>query len=113
MDTSVLRILDANTNRATEGLRVLEEHSRFRLNDSFLASSYKSLRHDLTSLMRSVDRAELLASRDTMRDVGTNLHAADEYVRLSDEDIIAANSSRVEQSIRVLEEYSKISLSIS
>src|SRR5262245_59797174 len=45
--TAVLRILDAQANRAAEGLRVIEDYVRFVLDDRHLSQLAKSLRHDL------------------------------------------------------------------
>ncbi len=72
-----LRIIDANANRAREGLRFLEDHARFEINDADLARTFKTLRHDLTSAVAAMlsaanaDTTALLASRDTPGDVGT------------------------------------------
>ena len=43
-----LRIIDANLNRAAEGLRVLEDIARLGLNDASLSERLKTLRHELT-----------------------------------------------------------------
>jgi len=64
---SVLRILDANFNRAREALRVMEEAARFLLEDAKLSESLKRLRHDLSKTMAGVDGLE--ANRDTPGDV--------------------------------------------
>ncbi len=49
----VLRILDANLNRAREALRVVEDYARFVLNDDALCGELKQLRHDLVAATRS------------------------------------------------------------
>ena len=45
---AALRMLDANLNRAMEGLRVVEDYCRFALNDAHLTRRCKELRHNLT-----------------------------------------------------------------
>ncbi len=105
---SVYRILDASFNRASEGLRTLEEAGRFALNHSELASEFKELRHGLASSMEALPRAELIRSRDTTSDVGTEIQAGSEYRRQSIESVVIAAASRVQQSMRVLEEYMKV-----
>ena len=40
------RILDAAANRASEGLRVVEDFVRFVLDDAHLTELLKQLRHD-------------------------------------------------------------------
>src|SRR5690349_12610330 len=50
---AALRIIDANFNRATEALRVLEEYCRFGLNDGHLTKCWKELRHSLAKIQSS------------------------------------------------------------
>jgi thiamine-phosphate pyrophosphorylase len=107
-DPAIVRILDANANRALEGLRVIEEYARFLLEDVFLTAAYKELRHDLVATLAAVPERERLLARETRADVGTTIAANDEYARGQPRDIAAANHKRVEQALRCLEEYSKI-----
>src|SRR3954447_14256671 len=46
MNRDVLRILDANSNRAREALRVMEDSARFVLDDPPTCATLKQLRHD-------------------------------------------------------------------
>ena len=71
------RILDASANRAGEGLRTLEEFSRFVLNDAATTSRLKALRHDLTAAVNRLPRESLLRARDTDGDVGTRIGTPD------------------------------------
>ncbi len=102
------RILDANINRAGEGLRSLEEYARFALDDAAMTASIKSLRHELTAALSPLDRQSLLKSRDTQADIGTQIQQKTEYSRKNAAAVVAAASSRTQQSLRVLEEYSKL-----
>lgn len=102
-----LRILDANANRASEGLRVVEEYARFALNDGHLAARLKQIRHSLTSALECLDPLDRLAARDTPGDVGTRLTTATEFVRPTLGSVVEANLERVEQALRCLEEYAK------
>ena len=43
----VRRIIDANLNRAREGLRAVEEYARFVVEDAAATERLKTLRHDL------------------------------------------------------------------
>ena len=45
MNSSVLRILDANANRAREALRVIEDYARFALNHQQISRDLKQLPH--------------------------------------------------------------------
>jgi len=105
---AALRILDANANRATEGLRVVEEFVRFHMDDKHLCRLCKHLRHELAAVLRGIPAADRLTARDTQRDVGTEVAATSEYQRDDLSDVIRANFGRVEQSMRCLEEYSKV-----
>lgn len=105
---AALRILDANANRATEGLRVVEEYARFHLDDQHLSRLCKLLRHDLTEVLHSISTADRLAARETQHDVGTEVAAHSEYRRDGLADVIQASFGRIEQSLRCLEEYSKV-----
>ncbi len=107
MDAAILRILDANFNRAREGLRVMEEHARMVLNDARLSTEIKQLRHDLAAVGQSVDMASLLSSRDTPGDVGTSISTDSEGVRDGAEAVAAAACKRVAESLRCIEEYGK------
>ena len=102
-----MRILDANANRAGEGLRTLEEVARFILDSASLQSELKSLRHDLTVAMKGLPRASLLAARNTPGDVGTQATTDTERARANPTDIVAAAATRTQQAIRCLEEYTK------
>lgn len=101
------RILDANANRAREGLRVAEEYARFALNDHYLTSELKSVRHALQSALAHVPLELRMKARDTARDVGTQVTTATEYARESVAAVAAANLSRVQEALRSIEEYSK------
>jgi thiamine-phosphate pyrophosphorylase len=105
---SVYRVLDANADRASEAIRVLEDYGRFVRNDQVLAEAAKVLRHDLGITLRQVPLAERLAARDTAGDVGTSLSTPSEYVRSTVGDVVAANSRRLQESLRTLEEFGKI-----
>ncbi len=108
MDIPSLRILDANANRATEGLRVVEEYVRFVLDDAALAARYKTLRHQLAAVLATLAPSELWQARETTRDVGTQIQAADEYHRRDVWEVALANQRRAEQSLRSLEEFGKL-----
>jgi len=104
---AALRIIDANANRASEGLRVVEEFARFNLDDRFLTGLCKQLRHDLTAALAELPAYDLTTSRDTARDVGTEITLQDEKCRRDSRDVAAASQKRVEQSLRCIEEYAK------
>lgn len=101
---AIYRILDANLDRAREGLRIIEEWCRFGLNNSQLANDCKQLRQELASWHSD----EFRMARDTPGDVGTELTHPQEEQRQSIEALLQANLCRVEEALRVLEEYGKL-----
>lgn len=108
MDASIWRILDANSNRAREALRVIEEFARFTLADRGLTAAAKDLRHALVAALQPLEAERAMAMRDTPSDVGTTLTGAGEYKRQSGGDVVRAASKRLNEAIRVLEEYGKV-----
>jgi thiamine-phosphate pyrophosphorylase len=107
-DVDTARILDASANRAREALRVLEDHARFVLNDAFRSRELKQLRHALTQAIQLLPASMLLAGRDTLADVGTTIRTDGEYQRASLQDVAQANTKRLQEALRSLEEYGKI-----
>ena len=101
------RILDASANRAAEGLRTLEEWTRFGLNQATYTHELKQIRHKLAETVGRLPRILLLSARDTEGDVGTDLKTPTEYQRSSNGDVVRAGVSRTGQSLRVIEEYIK------
>jgi len=102
------RILDASANRASEGLRVVEDYVRFALDDPMLTRRLKDVRHRLSDSIRGLDAELLIGSRDTREDVGTHIMAHNEHVRENPRAVLTANFKRVAEALRSLEEYSKL-----
>ena len=107
VNPTVLRIFDANCNRAREAARVLEDYARFVLNHADLAARLKSLRHDFAAATESLQRSAI-AARDTAGDVGTTITTETEQQRESTAAVITAAAKRLGEALRTLEEYSKI-----
>ena len=111
---SVWRILDANLNRAREGLRVLEDFARFLADNHDVSLQLKSMRHDLVAAEKqlfadaAIGIAERLQFRDTEGDVGTSQMTDGEQQRSALADVVIANARRVEESLRSLEEFGKL-----
>lgn len=106
----MLRIIDANLNRAREGLRVMEDVARFHLNRGDLCESLKSIRHGLQSACRAagLDELALLAARDTPGDVGTTIKTGTELARGSLADAALAAGKRAGEALRAIEESLKV-----
>lgn len=104
-----IRIIDANCNRAKEGLRVCEDIIRFIMGDEKLTMQLKDTRHCITSVLKSlgIKEQDLVDSRSTGEDVGKK-SSVDEINKNDIRQVLSANLQRVKESIRVLEEVSKI-----
>jgi thiamine-phosphate pyrophosphorylase len=106
MEPSILRILDANANRAREGLRVIEDYARFHLNNDDVCGQLKQLRHDLaTATATWVNDAILF--RDTPGDVGTATKTSSEFERQDIAAVVVAAGKRLGEALRTIEEYLK------
>ena len=102
------RILDASANRAAEGLRVVEDYVRFVLDDAHLTELCKQLRHDLAASCAALPHADRCAARDTQHDVGTTISTDAESQRTDAWEVCLASFERTKQSLRSLEEFSKV-----
>ncbi len=107
VDCKVYRIVDANFNRAKEGLRVCEDICRFFLDKQQLTAQYKRVRHQLSNIAGSLKIKTFIESRNIEEDVG-KVSTAEEFCRGNVVDIFYANSQRGKESIRVLEEFFKL-----
>ena len=105
---STSRILDAAANRAGEGLRVVEDYVRFVLDDAHLTELIKTLRHDLAATIEQLPSSERHAARDTQSDVGTEITTEAELMRADAWQVCQASLERSKQSLRSLEEFSKV-----
>ncbi|MEZ6133619.1 MAG: thiamine phosphate synthase [Pirellulaceae bacterium] len=104
---SVLRVLDANVNRASEGLRTIEDVARLVCEDAVAAEWMKCLRHELAEACAQLDRSERLAARCTQSDAGTQITTTTESLRADFVAVVQAAAERITQSLRNLEEFSK------
>ena len=102
--TTLYRILDANLDRAREGLRIIEEWCRFGLNHAQFTDQVKQWRQTLAHW----HRPEIRAARDTPGDPGVGLTHPQEAIRTNLQQVLQANFCRVQEALRVLEEYGKL-----
>jgi thiamine-phosphate pyrophosphorylase len=105
---SINRIIDANINRTKEGLRVCEEITRFILDNRNLTLGFKRIRHRLDTIVRRLPKTPaLIKERESLTDVGRTVYI-NELKRKDYQDVFFANIQRVKESVRVLEEFSKL-----
>lgn len=99
----IKRILDANFNRASEGLRVLEDIARFCLEEKELTLEIKSVRHEVRNVSKQIP--ELVSHRNATVDVGAGEDFVDTHRSIKS--LVLANSKRTQEALRVIEEYLK------
>jgi len=106
-EKKLLRIVDANFNRAKEGLRVCEDICRFVIDSKSLTRNFKDVRHDLTEIISSLKFKTVIVARNIEGDIGKG-STVSEFKREKLFDVFVANSQRAKESVRVLEEFSKL-----
>ena len=99
----VQRLLDANLDRAREGLRVVEDWCRFGLDRADLVARLKDLRQRLGQCHREVYKL----ARDTAGDVAAGMAHPAQQQRVLASQVVAANCGRVQEALRVLEEFGR------
>ncbi|NJR66108.1 MAG: thiamine phosphate synthase [Leptolyngbyaceae cyanobacterium CRU_2_3] len=102
--SAVYRILDANLDRAREGMRIIEEWCRFGLDSALLTNECKHLRQELAYWHSD----EIRAARNTPNDPGIALSHPQEEQRSGVAQVLRANLCRTQEALRVLEEYGKL-----
>ena len=105
---TIMRILDANINRSCEGIRVIEDIARFNFEDENLTNKLRNIRHNLRMDFSIFDN-QFLSARDSEHDIGKVISSQSSLDKKSDiKQIINANLKRVAESLRVIEELTKI-----
>lgn len=109
------RMVDANMNRASEGLRVMEDVARFCLDSAELSARCKPVRHGLQEIAAllaaspaTLDLQARMTARDTTGDVGTAISTPQEGARESVASMVMAAGNRVCEAFRVIEECAKV-----
>ena len=103
-DNRIAQLIDANLDRAREGLRVMEDWCRFGLKRSDFSIQIKGWRQQLGAHHHNIYRKARLTSEDPAMGVPHPLQKQ----RATPEEIFIANSSRVQEALRVLEEFTRI-----
>ena len=103
-DNRIAQLIDANLDRAREGLRVMEDWCRFGLKRNDFSIQIKDWRQQLGAHHHKIYRKARLTSEDPAMGISHPLQKN----RTTPEDIFIANSSRVQEALRVLEEFTRI-----
>jgi len=103
-DLRIYQIIDANLDRAREGLRVLEDWARFGLGKEKYVEKIKNFRQILGKNHLEVYKQ----SRNHIEDKCKGLTHQEQINRNTSEKIISSNSGRVQEALRVIEEFSRL-----
>ncbi|MBM7615874.1 thiamine phosphate synthase [Alkaliphilus hydrothermalis] len=100
------RIIDVNVNRVSEGIRVLEDISRFILENPKMTEELRKLRHGVRKTLSHISLKEY---RDAANDIGFEISAKSSLDhKESIENLVEANFKRVQEGIRSIEESLKV-----
>jgi len=100
----IYRIIDANLNRASEGLRVIEEISRFIYQDALTVEKIKVLRHKVRETSKELTNL-FLSERNSLNDCGFDISQKEISSSETDlKEIALRNFKRVQEAFRVIEE---------
>ena len=102
-DQRIAQILDANLDRAREGLRVLEDWARFALGRKDLVKTFKNYRQILGKHHLKIYKQ----SRNVINDQCAGLSHPEQFKRNNASSIISSNAARVQEALRVIEEFSR------
>ena len=100
---AIERLLDANLDRAREGLRVIEDWCRFGLARPDLVSRTKDFRQRLGRC----HQASFKLARHTATDPAAGMAHGAQAERQGAAAVVAANCGRVQEALRVLEEFGR------
>ena len=103
-DNRIAQLIDTNLDRAREGLRVMEDWCRFGLKRGDFSVQIKDWRQKLGLNHHHIYRKARLTSSDPAMGVSHPL----QKVRSTPEAIFIANSSRVQEALRVIEEFTRL-----
>ena len=103
-DFRIFQIIDANLDRAREGLRVLEDWARFVLGKENYVERIKNFRQILGKNHLEVYKQ----SRNHIEDNCKGLTHQEQINRKTPEQIISSNSARVQEALRAIEEFSRV-----
>ncbi|WOC32957.1 MULTISPECIES: hypothetical protein [Caproicibacterium] len=102
------RMLDANVNRACEGLRVCEDFARFCCDDRELSAACRRLRHRVRELAEAA-APQCLQARSAAADVGCVTSAKSTVDRRTGvRSLLEANCKRAQEALRTAEEVYKL-----
>ncbi len=103
-DLRIYQIIDANLDRAREGLRVLEDWARFGLGENDSVKRIKNFRQILGKNHLEIYKQ----SRNFIEDECKGLTHKEQSKRNAPDQIISSNAGRVQEALRVIEEFARL-----
>ncbi len=104
----VYRMIDVNLNRTSEGIRVLEDITRFVIEDSKITADLREIRHAVRKLLIESD-GQLILSRNASTDIGRKISKESKVdSKKGLRQLLVSNFKRVEEGLRSIEESLKI-----
>jgi len=104
----VYRIIDANINRISEGLRVLEDLARFYYQEAHLTEQIKMIRHRVRKTVNGL-YLNFLNARDSENDPGLDISRKSNLDNKNNlKELIVGNFKRIQEGLRVIEENLKV-----
>lgn len=104
-------LLDANANRAREGIRTAEDFARFEIQDQRWAERLRGLRHEVTAALDAhFDLSRLTAARRVLQDCGRPGEGGETLGGCPDEKpkaVALRGLKRGQEALRVLEEFTR------
>lgn len=105
------RLLDANANRAREGIRTTEDYFRFLVEDESVAKSLRNIRREVTTAAEKYFGARcLLAARNSREDLGRPAESSALEAQAEPQTprtVALRGLKRAQEALRVLEEYGR------
>ncbi len=98
------RVIDANLNRACEGIRVLEDFLRFKFDNLVLTKEARNIRHSLRDTFKDIQK-DLILARCSDSDIGVEISkVSKDDIKNKELEFIIANFKRCQEALRVIEE---------
>jgi thiamine-phosphate pyrophosphorylase len=121
IDPADLRLIDANANRAREGIRTAEDYIRFKSGNTRWAQRLKASRHAISDLLGQAFKSEILTAARNVSTDPLKPEASEGNCTAQEENaktVAHRGLKRAQEALRVLEEYlrgayPKISIALS
>ena len=102
------RIIDANINRMAEGIRVIEDHSRFITENKEVNKQLREIRHKARKTLKELD-SDLISSRESLSDNGLKISGNSKLDnKTTEKELLLSNFKRIQEAVRSIEENLKI-----